>query len=89
MQLVALNSYLSVLLWQIFFVLRKKNDHISNLHVIHHSIMPISVWFGVKFAPGIVTYLHSACDSSRCNVNERVDWSEFYTRYRYLSPICM
>ncbi|KAG5314220.1 ELVL1 protein, partial [Acromyrmex insinuator] len=36
----------------IFFVLRKKNDHISTLHVIHHGCMPISVWFGVKFTPG-------------------------------------
>nr|XP_023015102.1 elongation of very long chain fatty acids protein AAEL008004-like [Leptinotarsa decemlineata] len=35
-----------------FFVLRKKNDHISTLHVIHHGIMPMSVWFGVKFTPG-------------------------------------
>lgn len=37
---------------QIFFVLRKKNDHISTLHVIHHGIMPMSVWFGVKYCPG-------------------------------------
>lgn len=36
----------------IFFVLRKKNNHISTLHVIHHGIMPLSVWFGVKFTPG-------------------------------------
>ncbi|XP_001600048.1 elongation of very long chain fatty acids protein AAEL008004 [Nasonia vitripennis] len=36
----------------LFFVLRKKNDHISTLHVIHHGIMPMSVWFGVKFSPG-------------------------------------
>ncbi|CAG2055312.1 unnamed protein product [Timema podura] len=36
----------------IFFVLRKKNDHLSNLHVIHHGVMPMSVWFGVKFTPG-------------------------------------
>lgn len=36
----------------IFFVLRKKNDHISTLHVIHHGVMPLSVWFGVKFTPG-------------------------------------
>jgi len=58
MQLVALNIYLCVLLWQIFFVLRKKNEHISTLHVIHHGVMPMSVWFGVKFTPGTVT---SAC----------------------------
>lgn len=36
----------------IFFVLRKKNSHVSPLHVIHHSIVPFSVWFGIKFAPG-------------------------------------
>nr|CAD7427539.1 unnamed protein product [Timema monikensis] len=36
----------------IFFVLRKKNEHVSMLHVIHHGCMPMSVWFGVKFTPG-------------------------------------
>nr|CAH7747778.1 unnamed protein product [Callosobruchus chinensis] len=35
-----------------FFVMRKKFDHVSTLHVIHHGIMPMSVWFGVKFTPG-------------------------------------
>ncbi|GIY88375.1 elongation of very long chain fatty acids protein AAEL008004 [Caerostris darwini] len=36
----------------IFFVLRKKDNQISALHVIHHSIVPFSLWFGIKFAPG-------------------------------------
>ncbi|XP_012261106.2 elongation of very long chain fatty acids protein AAEL008004-like isoform X2 [Athalia rosae] len=36
----------------IFFVLRKKNEQVSTLHVIHHGLMPMSVWFGVKFTPG-------------------------------------
>uniref|UniRef100_A0A1B6BWX1 Elongation of very long chain fatty acids protein n=2 Tax=Clastoptera arizonana TaxID=38151 RepID=A0A1B6BWX1_9HEMI len=36
----------------IFFVLRKKNEQVSTLHVIHHGCMPMSVWFGVKFTPG-------------------------------------
>ncbi|XP_046741586.1 elongation of very long chain fatty acids protein AAEL008004-like [Diprion similis] len=36
----------------IFFVLRKKNEQVSTLHVIHHGIMPMSVWFGLKFTPG-------------------------------------
>jgi len=35
-----------------FFVLRKKNSQVSTLHVIHHGVMPMSVWFGVKFTPG-------------------------------------
>lgn len=38
---------------QIFFVLRKKNSQVSTLHVIHHGCMPMSVWFGVKFTPGM------------------------------------
>lgn len=36
----------------IFFVLRKKFDQITNLHVIHHSLMPAATWWGVKFTPG-------------------------------------
>ncbi|XP_043282372.1 elongation of very long chain fatty acids protein AAEL008004-like [Venturia canescens] len=36
----------------IFFVLRKKNNQITTLHVIHHGVVPFSVWFGVKFTPG-------------------------------------
>ncbi|XP_013794017.2 elongation of very long chain fatty acids protein AAEL008004-like [Limulus polyphemus] len=36
----------------IFFVLRKKFSHVSTLHVIHHGVMPVSVWWGVKFTPG-------------------------------------
>lgn len=35
----------------IFFVLRKKSEHISTLHVVHHSLMPINVWFGIKLVP--------------------------------------
>lgn len=36
----------------IFFVLRKKNQNVSLLHVFHHSVMPFSSYFGVKFVPG-------------------------------------
>lgn len=36
----------------LFFILRKKNEHVSTLHVIHHGCMPMSVWMGMKFAPG-------------------------------------
>uniref|UniRef100_T1IMP8 Elongation of very long chain fatty acids protein n=1 Tax=Strigamia maritima TaxID=126957 RepID=T1IMP8_STRMM len=36
----------------IFFVLRKKFNQVTLLHVIHHGCMPMSVWFGVRFTPG-------------------------------------
>ncbi|XP_014256938.1 elongation of very long chain fatty acids protein AAEL008004-like [Cimex lectularius] len=35
-----------------FFVMRKKNSQVTKLHVIHHGVMPLSTWFGVKFSPG-------------------------------------
>ncbi|RZC41600.1 ELO domain containing protein [Asbolus verrucosus] len=36
----------------IFFVLRKKFNQVTTLHVIHHSIMPMSIWIGLKLIPG-------------------------------------
>ncbi|XP_033738776.1 elongation of very long chain fatty acids protein 4-like [Pecten maximus] len=35
-----------------FFILRKKNDQVTFLHVYHHSTMPINWWLGVKFVAG-------------------------------------
>jgi hypothetical protein len=81
MQMKAMKSDLCVDLWQIFFVLRKKNDQITTLHVVHHGAMPVGCWFGMKFVAGNVTYLQCAFDSSRCNANMRVDSSEVHTRY--------
>ncbi|KAI3384951.1 hypothetical protein SNEBB_005127 [Seison nebaliae] len=47
----------------IFFVLRKKNRQISFLHVFHHSIMPLSWWYGVKFVPGGFGTFHALLNS--------------------------
>lgn len=34
-----------------FFVLTKKFDHVSALHVIHHSVVPICTWLGFTLSP--------------------------------------
>lgn len=40
-------------LWDtVFFVLRKKENHVSFLHVYHHAGMVIGSWVGVKYFPG-------------------------------------
>ncbi|RWS05867.1 elongation of very long chain fatty acids protein-like protein [Dinothrombium tinctorium] len=39
------------LLDTIFFVLRKKYNQVSALHVIHHSLVPLNVWMGLKYVP--------------------------------------
>lgn len=37
---------------QAFFVLRKKNNQVTFLHVYHHAAMPFWYWLGAKFVPG-------------------------------------
>ncbi|KAI1290438.1 Elongation of very long chain fatty acids protein 4 [Halotydeus destructor] len=39
------------LLDTIFFVIRKKNSQITVLHVVHHSVMPLAAFIGIKFNP--------------------------------------
>ncbi|XP_012939739.1 elongation of very long chain fatty acids protein 7-like [Aplysia californica] len=40
------------LLDTVFFIMRKKFNQVSFLHVFHHGILPVSWWFGVKLVPG-------------------------------------
>nr|CAI5858354.1 unnamed protein product [Callosobruchus analis] len=40
------------LLDTVFFVLRKKYNQVSFLHLYHHTLMPICAWIGVTFLPG-------------------------------------
>ncbi|KAL3200674.1 hypothetical protein MRX96_012953 [Rhipicephalus microplus] len=39
------------LLDTVFFVLRKKFNQITHLHVIHHTIVAVNCWFWVLYAP--------------------------------------
>ncbi|KAG8011938.1 Elongation of very long chain fatty acids protein 7 [Nibea albiflora] len=43
----------------VFFVLRKKDSQVTFLHVYHHSIMPFTWWFGVRFAAGGMGTFHA------------------------------
>lgn len=36
----------------VFFILRKKNNQITSLHVIHHGLMPFFIWMGTKYVSG-------------------------------------
>ncbi|KAJ8732475.1 hypothetical protein PYW07_015074 [Mythimna separata] len=51
------------LLDTIFFVLRKKYNQVTFLHVYHHSMMCLVIWMGVKYFPGghtiLMGYLNS------------------------------
>ncbi|XP_050400450.1 elongation of very long chain fatty acids protein 7 [Patella vulgata] len=51
------------LLDTVFFLLRKKFNQVSFLHVFHHGVMPFSWWFGVKFAAGGFGTFHALLNS--------------------------
>lgn len=36
----------------LFFVLRKKSNQITVLHVFHHAVLPVSTWPGVRYVGG-------------------------------------
>ena len=46
----------------IFFLLHKKFGHLSTLHVVHHSIMPITSWIGMVAH----THMISSSDKTHC-----------------------
>lgn len=87
----------------IFFVLRKKFDHISTLHVIHHGIMPMSVWWGVKFTPGghstffafvnslvhIVMYFYYGLAAIGPSMNKYLWWKKYMTAFQMVQFIAI
>ncbi|XP_032221888.2 elongation of very long chain fatty acids protein 4 isoform X1 [Nematostella vectensis] len=46
-----------------FFILRKKNNQISFLHVYHHASMCLLWWMVCKWIAGGVSYFGAACNS--------------------------
>lgn len=87
----------------IFFILRKKNNHVSTLHVIHHGCMPMSVWFGVKFTPGghstffgllntfvhIVMYTYYMLAAMGPKVHPYLWWKKYLTVFQMIQFIAV
>ncbi|XP_058969045.2 very long chain fatty acid elongase 4 [Pocillopora verrucosa] len=46
-----------------FFILRKKNNQVSFLHVYHHASMCVLWWMVCKWVPGGVSYFGATCNS--------------------------
>lgn len=81
------------LLDTVFFVLRKKKEQITFLHVFHHSIVPIFCWIGIKLAPGgpngffplinsfihVVMYFYYAMSTFGPRVQPFLWWKKYLT----------
>ena len=51
------------LLDTVFFIMKKNFRQVTILHVIHHGIMPLSWWFGLRFVAGGFGTFHSCINS--------------------------
>ncbi|XP_053670768.1 elongation of very long chain fatty acids protein 7-like [Anopheles nili] len=77
----------------VFFVLRKKQSHVSFLHVYHHSLMVITTYCGLVFVPGghvlmlgiwntlvhAIMYFYYFLASQRSGQNS-IWWKKYLTR---------
>lgn len=86
------------LLDTIFFVLRKKKEQITFLHVFHHSIVPLFCWIGIKLAPGgpngffplinsfihVVMYTYYALTTFGPRVQPYLWWKKYLTKLQML-----
>lgn len=87
----------------LFFLLRKKFDHITKLHLIHHGIMPFSVWWGMKFVPGghatffgfansivhIVMYIYYGLSSLGPSMRPYLWWKKYLTAFQLVQFIAI
>ncbi|KAJ8946818.1 hypothetical protein NQ318_002097 [Aromia moschata] len=85
----------------LFFILRKKNSHVSTLHVIHHGCMPFSVWMGMKFAPGghstffallntfvhIIMYFYYMVAAMGPKYQKFIWWKKYLTTFQMVSKL--
>ncbi|RWS01541.1 elongation of very long chain fatty acids protein-like protein [Dinothrombium tinctorium] len=85
----------------IFFVFRKKFAHISNLHLLHHSIMPIICWVGFKYIGNmsaafvpcinslvhIIMYTYYACASYGEQLSQYLWWKKYLTSLQIIQLI--
>lgn len=86
------------LLDTVFFVLRKKSEQVTFLHVFHHSVVPLFCWIGIKLAPGgpngffplinsfihVIMYSYYALTTLGPRVQAYLWWKKYLTRLQMI-----
>ncbi|XP_797869.3 elongation of very long chain fatty acids protein 4 [Strongylocentrotus purpuratus] len=82
------------LLDTVFFVLRKKNNQVTFLHVYHHSTMIVNWWLGVKYIAGgqsfflamfncsvhVIMYTYYALSALGPHMQKYLTWKKYLTQ---------
>ncbi|RWS27464.1 elongation of very long chain fatty acids protein-like isoform X2 [Leptotrombidium deliense] len=85
----------------VFFVLRKKFNQVSTLHVVHHAMMPITCWFGFKYVPSetaaftplinsfvhVVMYSYYALSTMGPKVKPYLWWKQYLTQLQIIQLV--
>ncbi|RWS15804.1 elongation of very long chain fatty acids protein-like isoform X2 [Dinothrombium tinctorium] len=89
------------LLDTIFFVLRKKFNQVSTLHVVHHTLMPIMCWAGFKYVPSetvaftplinsfvhVVMYSYYALSTMGPKIKPYLWWKKYLTQLQIVQLV--
>ena len=83
----------------IFFVLKKNNRQISNLHVIHHTLVVIGLYVGTRYGPGghgiffalinslvhVIMYSYYLLAAMGPKVRKYLWWKKYLTQFQMVS----
>ncbi|XP_052768022.1 elongation of very long chain fatty acids protein 7-like [Mya arenaria] len=84
------------LLDTVFFILRKKTNQVTFLHVFHHGCLPVFWWWGVKAVPGgfgtfhgfvnccvhVVMYLYYGISALGPDYQKYIWWKKYVTKFQ-------
>ena len=87
----------------IFFVLRKKNNQITFLHLFHHCIMPLSIWPCFRFISGghavflltfntfvhFVMYFYYLMSAMGPAFRKYLWWKRYLTAFQMFQFVCV
>nr|UTO68440.1 elongation of very long chain fatty acids protein 1 [Daphnia magna] len=87
----------------IFFIMRKKDNQISFLHVLHHSVMPSSVWICFRFIVGghccffvtlnslvhVVMYFYYLMAAMGPRFQKYLWWKKYVTVFQMVQFVCV
>ncbi|XP_013177609.1 PREDICTED: elongation of very long chain fatty acids protein 7-like [Papilio xuthus] len=91
------------LLDTIFFVLRKKDNQVTFLHLYHHSIMMIGTWCYIKYWPShtlifigflnslvhVFMYTYYGLSALGPNVAKYLFWKKYMTKFQLVQFVCI
>ncbi|KAL1414448.1 hypothetical protein MTO96_000852 [Rhipicephalus appendiculatus] len=86
-----------------FFVLRKKDSHVSFLHVVHHTMVAFNGWFGITYGPDgqatafavvngfvhVVMYTYYFLSSLGPEVQKYLWWKRYITQLQLIQFVVL